>query len=1017
MPLRRLVGRDADLARLDAAVDLPGRGGGVVVLSGDAGIGKSRILTQLLEDAGADGWRTAVGHCVGQAGSALPYLPFIELLSTLQAEAPDVVAAVLEVHPRLAGLLPGHGRSGTLTHVLPDDSVLGGDRAASQGVVAESVHALLSALGADRPTLVVVEDVNWADRSSRDLLTLLLTRGFPTPVGLVVSYRSDDLHRQHPLHETLAVWARIAGVEHVDLRPLPDDAIIELIGDFAPAPQLRRRGETSQSVEMGRRAIAQRAGGNPFFAEELAASAVAGLPVGGGLRRVLEARIDDLGGDAQQVVRAVSLKTGRSVGHELLARVVDLPDGALDAAVAEAIEHHVLDASWVDGYAFRHALLGETVAESLLPGQRLRLHRAYAAALADQPDLAPAHELACHAAAAGDLSTAIVASRRAAESALRMGGPREALGHLERALEWLDEDDTTRDQVTLRAADAALAAGDTVRSVNLLRDRIEHPGTTQHPADRADLLAAYANRSRLLDLPVDSDAITREAVALLPPDRDERRAEVLIARLQYLVDAHKWSEISSVAEDVTALAEDLGLRQPAVEVRTILARVVETQDDLDSAERQVLAALAEVASSDDPIQVRMLHYLATIAHRRGDLPAALARYDEGVAVARRLGRDWAPFGMECRLIGALTAYELGDWDGVLSRLDISREPVPEPNRSLYEAAGLTVAAGRGRTVDAAALRGLREWWTVDGLSVILTVNPGIDLLGDSGDVEGALDLASAGIAVLDRTWGRFQAITRMAALLAGQAATAVSSTASPPSPHLRTRLESTVAELVERSRANVARALAMTPDPDRGDEAGESADALSAASREMWAWARRAEAEWLRLRVALADQGGGAGVGDASSDGPVDAQQLVAAWRSTVEAFDAYGHVFESARSRARLAAALRRSGDEAGSRREAASARAVAQRLGAAPLLRELDALATSAGPSADDPFHLTPREEEVLGLVARGLSNGQIGKQLFISTKTVSVHVSNLLAKLGAATRTEAAAIAYDRGLLPVE
>ena len=560
MPLRRLVGRDADLARLVAAVDLPGRGGGVAVLSGDAGIGKSRILTQLLQDAGAAGWRVAVGHCVGQAGSALPYLPFIELLATLQAEAPDLVADVLATHPGLSGLLPGHSRSRvaaavTTAEVLPDDSALGVDRAASQGVVAESIHALLTALGADRATLVVIEDVHWADRSSRDLLTLLLTRGFPTPVGLVVSYRSDDLHRQHPLHETLSVWARIAGVDHVDLAPLSDEAIVELVEALepAPGPPVRHRSDMGQSPA---RAIARRAGGNPFFAEELAASAVAGLPVGGGLRRVLQSRIDELGPDAQQVVRAVSLKTGRFVGHELLARVLDLTDDALDAAVAEAIEHHVLDASWADGYAFRHALLGETVAESLLPGQRLRLHRAYAAALGAEPGLAPAHELARHAAAAGDLPTAVAASRRAAESALRMGGPREALGHLERTLEWLDEDDPTRDEVTLRAADAALAAGDTLRSVNLLRDRIEHPGTTQRAADRADLLAAYANRSRLLDLPVDRDALTQEAVGLLPPDRDARRVVVLIARLQHLVDEHAWGEISQVAEQVVGLAEE-----------------------------------------------------------------------------------------------------------------------------------------------------------------------------------------------------------------------------------------------------------------------------------------------------------------------------------------------------------------------------------------------------------------------------------------------------------------------------
>jgi DNA-binding NarL/FixJ family response regulator len=132
-----------------------------------------------------------------------------------------------------------------------------------------------------------------------------------------------------------------------------------------------------------------------------------------------------------------------------------------------------------------------------------------------------------------------------------------------------------------------------------------------------------------------------------------------------------------------------------------------------------------------------------------------------------------------------------------------------------------------------------------------------------------------------------------------------------------------------------------------------------------------------------------------------------------VAAFERYGEVFETARSEARLAAALHAAGDEDGSRQAAARARVVAERLGAQPLLAELEGILPSRTEVSGLP-DLTPREAEVLGLVARGLSNGQIGRRLYISTKTVSVHVSNLLAKLGAASRTEAAAVARDAGLL---
>ena len=151
------------------------------------------------------------------------------------------------------------------------------------------------------------------------------------------------------------------------------------------------------------------------------------------------------------------------------------------------------------------------------------------------------------------------------------------------------------------------------------------------------------------------------------------------------------------------------------------------------------------------------------------------------------------------------------------------------------------------------------------------------------------------------------------------------------------------------------------------------------------------------------------------SDSPPD-EELLAAWRGTVEAFDEFGHRHEAARSRARLASVLVAAGRAAEATPLVADARAVAEELGAAPLLAELDALGTRerSVPSRVET-DLTPRESEILALVADGRSNGEIGKHLFISTKTVSVHVSNILAKLGASGRTEAAAIARRRGLLP--
>ena len=168
------------------------------------------------------------------------------------------------------------------------------------------------------------------------------------------------------------------------------------------------------------------------------------------------------------------------------------------------------------------------------------------------------------------------------------------------------------------------------------------------------------------------------------------------------------------------------------------------------------------------------------------------------------------------------------------------------------------------------------------------------------------------------------------------------------------------------------------------------------------AWSQRLEAEWLRWRWL------------AQVDPPAE-DELVEAWRETERLFEAYGAVFELARARARLAAVLRATGDNAGARRTADLARDAARGLGAAPLLDELTAQGSTALRAAPAADVLTPREREIIAHVAEGRSNGEIGKLLFISTKTVSVHVSNILGKLGAASRTEAAAVARRRHLLP--
>ncbi len=234
----------------------------------------------------------AVGHCAGQAGAGVPYLPFTEVLAILWSQAPDQVAEAAARHPALGLLLPA------VEH--PEAAVMG---VTGPGRLAEAVHDCLCTVARSHPLLVVLEDVHWADDSSRDVLTLLLTRGFDAPLAMVVSYRSDDLHRRHPLQPTLAVWARLPEVTRLHLDPLPDPAMRELVRALSPADE--------ETVA----AIAARAGGNAFFAEELVAS---GSAVGPDLTRVLQSRFEQLDAPAQRVVRVIAV-AGASIRHDLLA--------------------------------------------------------------------------------------------------------------------------------------------------------------------------------------------------------------------------------------------------------------------------------------------------------------------------------------------------------------------------------------------------------------------------------------------------------------------------------------------------------------------------------------------------------------------------------------------------------------------------------------------------------------------------------------------------------------------------
>lgn len=960
------VGRDEDCERLARllGLDVAADGPGMVVLSGDAGIGKTRLLSELSARARQQGWQVLLGHCLGEAGSSLPYLPFTEMLGRLEVTRPEDVDAIVATHPHLARLFPGRRRPGT------GDTPGALDRAE----LVEAVHAALEDLSQQGPLLVVVEDVHWADQSSRDLLTLLFTRGFSGPVSLVASYRSDDLHRRHPLRATLAHWSRLASVHRVDLAPLADRHVRELVQGLIDGAL----GEAEVQ------AVVERAEGNAFFAEELAAASSLGRPgTAGDLSRLLLVRVEQLEPPAQHVVRMASA-AGRQVSHRLLSCISDLPPGELDVAIRDAVEHHVLVPTETGGYAFRHALLAETVYDDLLPGERVRAHERYATELAADPSLGTWADLARHALAAGRRDEALSASVRAGDAAMAVGGPEEAFRHFLQALALLPDDHPESDAVTLRAAAAATAVGQVHKALEILQDRIERRPRAAEPEGRAELLAALATTARITESPLDTLALTKEALGLVGSEQPSAlRARILGAHMQALADRGRDDEAIRTADEAVTMAEEAGLRDVADEMRVVVAQIKERTVDPDESRLILERIIADPDVRGTPAEIRALHHLGSLHHRAGRLAEAVTTYRRGVARARAAGREWSPYALECRLLAGIAAYELGDWEQADEVLDLEGEEIPQPAAAQLVAAALYVAAGRGETAALSRIPELQAWWEVEGLVAVLSASAGIDLYGSSGDLAAAISLHDDAVELLTRLWRPgFQAQLRFGALLLGQLAT-----------HAAVAPEAARQALVERGEAAARIA----------GEVWEESLAHGHGGPESRAWASRARAERLRLRWL-------AGAGDA------DLAAMTEAWAEAVQRFDEYGHTFEAARSRARLAAVLAASGDTSQAREAAQSAVEVARRLRAAPLMTELEPLLGRPARPATEAAgeHLTPREREILGLVALGRSNKQIGSQLFISAKTASVHVSNIMAKLGAAGRGEAVAVARQRGLL---
>ena len=938
-PLSPLVGRGPELAELGTALGLDdGRPREAVLLGGDAGIGKTRLLSEVVDRARSAGFGVLVGHCIDLGDSAPSFQPFVEAFTALpEAER----TALDESVPALAALL--------------DSGLAAVDRAE----VLTSVARALEILAEHRPVLLVVEDAHWADASTRQLLQVLLARSFGRPVALLVSYRSDDLHRRHPLRAALAEWTRLSGVRRLELGPLEPADVARLVSARGARPI------SQQGID----AIVRRSGGNAFYAEELLDAGIADGSLPEELADLLLVRFDRLSDDAKAVVSAASCAGNRATDDALL-RATGLDAAALHTALREAVDRRVL-VPLEDGYGFRHALLAEAVHDDLLPGERRRLHGQFLDAVIESGTAA---EISLHAHAAGRLDVAFDADVRAAAESTRVGGHHEASLHLTRAIEIAPADHDVVGLV-VAAADALTNAGRLRTAQALLEERLT---ADLSPLDRARLLVAAAEVG-YFSLP-EAEAFEAAEAALAAVLAAPDASEALVARAYVTLSAagsslRRDDEALEHAERGLALAEQIGDDRLAVEAQTVVNKIV-ARTDIDVAKpRARYSELVETSRARGDVhgELRGLNHLAFLYLNAGELAEAEDTFRLGMRRAAETGRDWAPYGFDGRFFTALICYQRGRWDEV-AELAVDDRQAPQLTVAMMRSIAMLVAAGRGEAVAPDVVDLVRSRWSQEQ---VLAIHSGTALIDLAPDLTAARAAHDDLVEILESVWRDSweSCRLRMSGLLTARLVQAVPATPG-----------------AERA-ALVAEAEALL------DVSETVAEAFPRMGPEGQAWRVRVQAEVARLRWLTAIE-------------PPERATIVDLWQRTVDGFTELGEPYELARSQVRLAQVRLAGGEDVSAL--LAEARQTAEALCATPLLAEISALAPRRTSAASGRVQLTPREAEVLALVSEGRSNGEIAQQLFISTKTASVHVSNILAKLGASSRTEAAAIARRDQLL---
>ncbi|WP_017588813.1 helix-turn-helix transcriptional regulator [Nocardiopsis ganjiahuensis] len=968
-PVSLFVGRRPQLEHLLSEAAAVGSGSArTSLVVGEAGIGKTRLISEYLSRTPLA--RTVVGGCLEMGTEGIAFAPFAAVLRQLVRDTEAPVAG-----GELARLVPGLGPVPETTEE-------------SRARLFEAVLTFLEERARPGGLALVIEDLHWSDASTRDLLVFLLRNLGTTPVHLVVSVRSDDLHRAHPLRRLLPELERLPGAGRVDLAPLTPEEVAE------------------QATVLGHPVdpdlLHARSGGNPLFVESLLADPA---PLGTALpdtpRELLLRAVEPLPEDTRTVLGLASA-SGDRVDHTLLAEVAagfGIGDVDLDRALRPAVDARVLRATGT-GYVFRHALLAEAVYSELLPGERVRTHRRYVEALdRNGPGRIPgetAAQLARHAHIVHDHPRALNAAWVAVEHAEASAAHPELLELLERVLElWEVVPDAEEilglphGELLRRACHAAHVYGGVRRAAAHAAAGLRVTDPATHPDLTGELFMARG-RARSDEGRADALEDLRAAAEYLGHDHPRRPALDAVSAI-VLMRLGRDDEAEWAARVAVASAQRIGDEASEVEALMTLANLLGEPQAIE----------------DDPTGQRQ----STGRRRSGDSEgeAVIAMLHRAIDLARRTGQ---------------VRMEIRAWRNLAAHLDHQlrmEEAYRAAERGWERCAELGISRSQGLGCGLAMVGLLANMGRFDEAEALLAGLP----RGESRQAAHRLDTEALHHTFQGRWEQAEEALSDFVRIMPREV--------SSPLEYLnhyyaRLYLLMYRGELVEAALAveHAHRDIGML-EPGRfpysglsvvgelvfrlrvrgGGEELRRAEALTALLR--------ANLDHYRGRVSPLDRLGRRVIRGFLAEDPLEALELFSEVALVAEASLNHGILLQAltgsfhsalrwgdpARARALLERfeSLERESREWVLRRQAGEMRA---------------ALRAAAPDPAALPAGLTPRELEVLHEVAKGSSNREVGRALFISAKTVSVHLSNLMAKLGADNRTAAVARARELGLV---